>query len=754
MRVSSVCPLRVASLVWRPRPEAFALTVVCKATFVLEPGLSPLAPEQEAPWEADVPWGDDPGASLWAASDLAPFKRRVDVLAVGHAHAARGEPAASLVARLAVGAVDKRIEVNGRRARTPPSPAEPLPLVGFGPIAPTRPERAAKLRRHAATFRHEAWAEQPLPEDIDAGYFNAAPPDQQLDQLPAGEPIVLEHLHPAHPQLTTALEVVTPRAMLLRGGSEPQEMRMRCDTLWIDADRGICTLTWRGAVPLRHAAEDVTVIVTAERPQGGGDVTTTLVPARARVGAAGAPAAGALAAGAANAADAASTFVLGLRAIDPGGALPFTPAPQPLPFAPAPAPAPDDDVDQPAGAPADAVDDAATTLVTGLVPAAEPLPFQTARPPAGPVPAQEAAQPRQARAVSGSAPPDTEIDRDVPPPATEPAARIAEEIAAGATLPPALTGTLLPDATAGAAAEEGPAGRPALPAFLVGTVPLPPLPPPLPPLPPPPPMPPLPSAPASPEPPAPAAAWAPVPPAPARLRSEAPPAPPAPAILRSEPLPAPPVPEARWSEVPPAPPARWSEVPPAPAAPPMALQSEAPAAPAAPPMVLRSEAPAAPTAPTAPPMVLRSEVPPAPAAPPEEIPVERFAAISAEIAEQRAPRAEVLRAHALSERAWAAVERRFRALLEKDARAAGRLRAAHDAAYVAAVESFRGPITLPEYARIAVGLERGEPGEVLDALAIQRPALMPIVRVWTKKAAGHMALSAELMALLEALRAE
>lgn len=168
-----------------------------------------------------------PPASLWAASDLVPFKRRVDVLVVGHAHAPHGEPAASLVARLAIGAVDKRIDVHGQRAWTPGgqvtaatpfargslrweraargpdgwnpvgipanaasdarglrpvpgllppgtelrSPADPLPPAGFGPIAPSWPERAAKLRRHAATFGHDTWAERPLPEDIDPGYL-------------------------------------------------------------------------------------------------------------------------------------------------------------------------------------------------------------------------------------------------------------------------------------------------------------------------------------------------------------------------------------------------------------------------------------------------------------------------------------------------------------------------------------------------------------------------------------------------------
>ncbi|WP_437999773.1 DUF2169 domain-containing protein [Sorangium sp. So ce185] len=713
MRVSSTCPLRVASLVWRPRPEAFALTVVCKATFALEPGRSRLAPAQEAPWEADVPWGDDPRASLWAASDLAPFKRRVDVLVVGHAHAPHGEPAASLVARLAIGAIDKRIEVHGQRAWTaggqltaaapfdraslrweraargrdgwnpvgipanaapdarglrpapsllPPGaelrgPAEPLPPAGFGPIAPSWPERAARLRRHAVTFGHDAWAERPLPEDIDPGYFNAAPPDQQLDQLPAGERLVLAHLHPQHPELATVLEGVIPRASLLRGDAAPQEMRLRCDTLWIDADRGICTLTWRGAVPLRHAAEDVTVVVTAERPEAEAELAETLMPAVAASaperGDAGAPAPGA--AGGALPAAMVSTLVPDLSAAGSSGVLPFV-SPSALPFAPAaqgsagegsgaparpsgaapsdrpsaplpPAPA----APRPSAA-ASALEEGADTLAprtltpgtlsAGLVPVpAEPLPFQAARAAAAPVPDPGIA----------------------PPPA------------------PPLFGQPLPSA----------------------------------------------------------------PPAPPLFDQRLPSAPPPPP---------PPLFGQRLSSSLPPPAAAQANAPP-PSAPPSSATGPAKEPPS--PLAAPAPAPA-----------------PEPAVRPEDVPVERFAAISAEIAERRAPRPEVLRAHGLGERAWDAVERRFRALLDKDARAGGRLRAAHDAAYVAAVEAFRGPIALEEYARIAVGLERGAAGEVLDALAIQRAALMPIVRVWTKKAAGNMALSAELMALLDKLRAE
>ena len=43
MDVVSICPLRVAKAVFQPRPGAFALIVACKATYDLQPTLSPLA---------------------------------------------------------------------------------------------------------------------------------------------------------------------------------------------------------------------------------------------------------------------------------------------------------------------------------------------------------------------------------------------------------------------------------------------------------------------------------------------------------------------------------------------------------------------------------------------------------------------------------------------------------------------------------------------------------------------------------------
>src|SRR5688572_9330244 len=100
MEVSWICPLPVASLLWQPRPGAWMLTFVCKATYELKPGESPLAPEHEPIYEADQHWSNDTEWSLYAPRDVVPIRPRADVVLVGHAFAPDGKPARSLIARL------------------------------------------------------------------------------------------------------------------------------------------------------------------------------------------------------------------------------------------------------------------------------------------------------------------------------------------------------------------------------------------------------------------------------------------------------------------------------------------------------------------------------------------------------------------------------------------------------------------------------------------------------------------------------
>jgi hypothetical protein len=319
--VVSECAFRVSRLGWCLSTGQPALTVICKATYLLAPGESPLAPEQNAVNEEDRHWDDDPRQSLYAPSDLVPFKARPEVLLVGHAFALRGEPVRSLLVRLRVGSVDKALEMHADRAwtvernlregapfskmrlwyeRAAASDENPVGMsfdeapdgrglwevpnlqpagvvmsrpedrfgpIGFGPLSPSWPPRRARLRRYADTWRLGGWEERVLPADFDAMYFNAAPLDQQLDELHPAEWLTLEGLHPKHGWLFTRLSGARPRAMLERSGRADEEVRLRADTLWIDTDRGVCTLVWRGALSVMHALDARRVVVRMEGGQ-------------------------------------------------------------------------------------------------------------------------------------------------------------------------------------------------------------------------------------------------------------------------------------------------------------------------------------------------------------------------------------------------------------------------------------------------------------------------------------------------------
>jgi hypothetical protein len=320
MDVLSICPFRAASLVWQPNAGGHVLTVVCKATFHLLPIESQLAEQQEQPNDGDSHWDDDRERSLYAPSDVVPFKPRADVLVVGHAFAPRKEPVRSLTARVVVGEVNKAIEIfadrsfsqDGRlrdtsrfikmplryeRAAGGPGTSNPAGMsltsvdrygnvavpnlqpvgfkivdrkgviepIGFGPIAPTWPSRAAKLGRHAAALSSASFYQSPLPEDFDPAFFNAAPVDQQLDVIRDNERILLENLSSEHPRLVTNLPGVHPRVFVERRGAGPEDLTMACDTLWIDTDRSLCTVTFRGRVPLEHPNQPGRVIIAMER---------------------------------------------------------------------------------------------------------------------------------------------------------------------------------------------------------------------------------------------------------------------------------------------------------------------------------------------------------------------------------------------------------------------------------------------------------------------------------------------------------
>ena len=104
--IVSVCPLRAGTLLWRPAPGSWALTVVCKATYRLAPEQMELTGRQEELNVHEAHWDDDPQRSAYAPSDLVPHKPRADVVLVGHAFAPQRTQVRSLVARMRVAGID------------------------------------------------------------------------------------------------------------------------------------------------------------------------------------------------------------------------------------------------------------------------------------------------------------------------------------------------------------------------------------------------------------------------------------------------------------------------------------------------------------------------------------------------------------------------------------------------------------------------------------------------------------------------
>ncbi len=105
-----------------------------------------------------------------------------------------------------------------------------------------------------------------MPDAFDASFFLSAPHDQQTDELRANERIVLEHLFRDRTRLVTSLPGLEPHAVFDRrdrGTSAPHELAMRGDTLWIDTERAIATLVWRGQVPLFPDAPRAIVVASA-----------------------------------------------------------------------------------------------------------------------------------------------------------------------------------------------------------------------------------------------------------------------------------------------------------------------------------------------------------------------------------------------------------------------------------------------------------------------------------------------------------
>lgn len=292
-----MCPFAVGTALWQGHDGAWTLTTCVKGTFTLAHGRDALIAENQEPIGVDRYFAGQ-SASLYAPSDIVPYKPRIDVLVVGHAYAPMGRPVEALVARFSIGDVSKGVGIIGDRPWTEgpyglepaaPSPFTKMPLryeraaramsnpigvdlaappiaggralpnlealddeatpnttVGFGPISPAWSARKGLLRGAALDWVTQG-GRGPIPEGFDFGFYNAAPRDQQVELLRQNAKIILENLHPEHARVETRLPPIRPKAFLIdRATQRGTDIALRCDTLWIDTDRSLIVVTWRG----------------------------------------------------------------------------------------------------------------------------------------------------------------------------------------------------------------------------------------------------------------------------------------------------------------------------------------------------------------------------------------------------------------------------------------------------------------------------------------------------------------------------
>ncbi|NUP05552.1 MAG: DUF2169 domain-containing protein [Polyangiaceae bacterium] len=303
-------PVAVRSLLWRRLSGEEVCTIVAKVTYEISPGECGIT-TPEPIHEFDIPW-DEASSSVRTPADLVPMKVAPEVTLSGSAFSAGGRATQRVTARLAVLSVDKVLEAWAPRQFAPsgelligvpratfplafeyagggpttdnpvgpesgvdddvPSlqppgliwrgPTTHVPTMTFAPYASNWPVRQSLLRRE-----DESWLSQPhvlpMPRGFDARFFQVAPLDQRLDEpIPSDCRILLESMHPDLERLVMNLPGFEPFVVLF----DPQDKvsRMRADSLHIDTDRRLITLTWRHELP-HVAGTSVRSVVTLRR---------------------------------------------------------------------------------------------------------------------------------------------------------------------------------------------------------------------------------------------------------------------------------------------------------------------------------------------------------------------------------------------------------------------------------------------------------------------------------------------------------
>lgn len=322
MRTVPLCPFSIGTLLWQSQDGGWTLTAVVRGTFSLVQGREALLADVQDP----VYGGADELVPLKVHTDVlltgSAFAPHGEALDAFVARLSVKGPSGLLLDK-SIGVVGDRVWIEGPDGFEPsaPRPVYSVPLqaeraergpdnpVGFdltrapvvgalalpnleaiddaspgggvtGPLLPR-----ARSRRSALKSDGWAWATEPpaltsdvgpclahgaMPKGFDLSFFNTAPVDQRVDALPLGASLRFENLHREHALFEALLPHVKAKVFLVSPDLDHGvEIAMRCDTVWIDTDRGVVTLTWRGLASVSAPRSDALgLLVVAAEPKG------------------------------------------------------------------------------------------------------------------------------------------------------------------------------------------------------------------------------------------------------------------------------------------------------------------------------------------------------------------------------------------------------------------------------------------------------------------------------------------------------
>ncbi|WP_437854574.1 pentapeptide repeat-containing protein [Sorangium sp. So ce363] len=265
MQTRNLTPFPFGAKVCSRRPPQPEVVLVVRGRFSLRLG-EPLAPlegqlAQGALTAETFEGGDgERDGERTYPGDFADWKPAADLLLRGACHPPPGEPQREHPVGFAVGSWSKSLLVPApREGRQVPAP--------FGPIHPDSPEHRRMLGKEYGPSYRKARAPW-YAEDFDWAYFQAAPPDQRLaGHLRGDEEVTLLNLHPAAQTASFRLPGLRIRAVVEGAQGRVQDARMSLDTLFVEPDAGLVTLTWRGhAEVAEDDLADVRAVVIAAEP--------------------------------------------------------------------------------------------------------------------------------------------------------------------------------------------------------------------------------------------------------------------------------------------------------------------------------------------------------------------------------------------------------------------------------------------------------------------------------------------------------